>query len=102
MTVDIQFILMQTHKLWISEYRFNPKRKYKFDFANIENKIALEIEGGTWNNGRHVRGEGYAKDCWKYNEAAILGWKVLRFTSDMIRLTPALVLDQIEEAMAIK
>lgn len=66
------------------EFRFHEKRQWRFDFAWPESKLAVEIEGGTWINGRHTRGLGYAKDCEKYNEATRAGWKVYRFTSNMI------------------
>ncbi len=67
-----------------TEYRFHKVRLWRFDFAWPSRKIALEIEGGTWNGGRHVTGAGYAKDCEKYNEATISGWKVIRATADMV------------------
>ena len=44
--------------------------------------IAVELEGGVWTNGRHSRGAGFTSDCEKYNEAQLLGWRVLRFTSE--------------------
>lgn len=65
---------------WEREYRFHPTRRWRFDFAWRVEGVAVEIEGGTYVNGRHTRGEGFARDCEKYNAAAILGWKVLRFT----------------------
>lgn len=68
----------------VREHRFHPVRKWRFDFAWPQSKIAVEIEGGTFANGRHVRGLGYAKDCEKYNEAQRIGWKVYRFTSTMV------------------
>jgi hypothetical protein len=66
------------------EYRFHPVRKWRFDFAWPECKIAAEAEGATWSRGRHTRGSGFAKDCEKYNEAALDGWFVFRFTGGMI------------------
>ena len=66
------------------EVRFHPKRKWRFDRAWPAKKVAIEIEGGTFVRGRHTRGIGYAKDCEKYNTAQKLGWKVYRFTTDMI------------------
>lgn len=42
--------------------------------------MAVEIDGGVWTGGRHVRGAGFVRDCDKLNEAAALGWRVLRFT----------------------
>ena len=66
------------------EYRFHPVRKWRFDLAWPERKIAAEVEGATWTNGRHTRGSGFVADCEKYNAAALLGWTVYRFTGSMI------------------
>jgi very-short-patch-repair endonuclease len=44
----------------------------------------VEIEGGTHNRGRHTRHAGFESDAEKYNEAAIMGWLILRFTTDMV------------------
>lgn len=67
------------------EFRFHPSRKWRFDRAWPELKIAVEIDGGTWTQGRHVRPVGYAEDCDKLNAAALLGWTVLRFTGEHVR-----------------
>ena len=62
------------------ELKFHPVRKWRFDFAWEEFKIALEIEGMVWHNGRHNRGSGFVKDIEKYNAAALLGWRIIRTT----------------------
>lgn len=67
-----------------TEYRFHPKRKWRFDFAFPEQKVAIEIEGGTFAKSRHTTGTGYEKDCEKYNTAILNGWRVFRFTGRMI------------------
>ena len=67
-----------------SEFRFHPPRRWRFDFAFADHKIAVECEGGTWTNGRHVRGAGVEKDAEKYNTPAIDGGMVLRFTARMV------------------
>ena len=67
------------------EFLFHRKRKWRFDLAWPQLLIAVEIEGGIWVGGRHVRGEGYEADCEKYNEAQMAGWMVLRFTPGMIK-----------------
>ena len=64
----------------VTEYRFSPPRRWRFDFAIPSEKIAIEIEGGVFTGGRHTRGVGYLKDIEKYNTATSLGWRVLRFT----------------------
>jgi very-short-patch-repair endonuclease len=66
------------------EYRFHPTRKWRFDFAWIPLLIAVEVEGGIWTMGGHNRGRIYADNCMKYNEAVMLGWSLLRFTTDHI------------------
>jgi len=65
---------------WIAEHRFHPTRRWRFDFALPEYKIAIEIEGGIFSHGRHTRGVGYIKDLEKYNEAVMLDWRILRYT----------------------
>lgn len=60
------------------------ERKWRFDFAYVETKVAVEIEGGVWSGGRHTRGKGYIDDCTKYNRASVLGWTVFRLTPEMI------------------
>ena len=73
---------------FVVEHRFAPPRRWRFDFAWPGKLIAVEIDGGTYSGGRHVRGAGYARDCEKLNRAAELGWRVLRFTGDMVRADP--------------
>ncbi len=60
------------------EHVFVLHRGWKFDYAWVESKVALELEGGTFMQGRHSSGPGMRADMWKYNEAAIRGWLVLR------------------------
>lgn len=66
------------------EYRFHKTRRWRFDFAWPDLMLAVEIEGGTWINGKHVRPKGFEQDCEKYNEAAMGGWRVLRCTGGMV------------------
>jgi very-short-patch-repair endonuclease len=66
------------------EFRFHPTRKWRFDYALVEKRIAIEVEGGVWVKGRHTRGAGYIKDMEKYTEAAIRGWCVIRVTPEQL------------------
>ena len=70
---------------WVREYRFDPSRRWRADFAFPASRILVEVEGGTWQQGRHTRGAGYASDCEKYNAATEQGWRVLRYTSEMVK-----------------
>ncbi len=65
-----------------TEYRFHPERKWRFDYAYPDKKIAIEQEGGVWIGGRHNRASGFLKDLEKYNAAAVLGWRILRYTPE--------------------
>ena len=65
---------------WVAEYRFSPPRKWRFDFANPQRQIAIEIEGGVYTRGRHTRPTGFLRDIEKYNCATLQGWRVLRCT----------------------
>lgn len=83
------------------ECKFHDTRKWRFDYSWIlfeDNKdvirVALEVEGAVWTNGRHTSGAGFVKDMEKYNSAACLGWRIIRCqprelltkaTADMIR-----------------
>jgi hypothetical protein len=75
------------------EYSFAaPQRRWRFDLAWKDRMLACEAEGGSWVNGAHSRGKHFESDCQKYNEAALQGWLVLRFTAAMIRSGEALAM----------
>lgn len=67
-----------------TEHRFHPKRKWRFDYAWPDVRLALEVEGGVWTGGRHTRGSGFLGDMEKYNAAAAMGWRVLRCTPNTL------------------
>ena len=75
---------------WVREYKFHPQRKWRSDFCWPDYKIFVEIEGGVYMQGRHTRGKGFTADCEKYNEAVLLGWHVLRVTSQQVKNGQAL------------
>jgi len=58
-------------------------RKWRADFAYVNIKLLVEIEGGEFIQGRHNR--NLAKDASKYNNACLMGWRVLRFTGSMLK-----------------
>jgi very-short-patch-repair endonuclease len=78
-----------------TEYRFHPRRKWRFDCAFPDHRVAVELDGGTYMGGRHTRGAGFAADCEKLNAATVMGWRVLRFTSDMLNNDPQLCVAQV-------
>jgi very-short-patch-repair endonuclease len=68
------------------EWRFEPTRRWRLDFADPVFKIAVEIEGGIWmkGGGGHTHGMWFEKDAEKYFEATMAGWQVIRLTDSMI------------------
>lgn len=66
----------------VKEFKFHPVRKWRFDYAIPEHKIALEVEGGVWTGGRHTSSVGFLNDMEKYNTATLMGWRVFRTTPD--------------------
>lgn len=69
----------------VTEYVFHPFRKWRLDLAWPDRKIGLEIDGAVYANGRHTRGAGFEGDCEKLNQAQLLGWKVLRYSTGQVR-----------------
>jgi len=73
-----------------AEYRFLPTRRFRFDLAWPDRALAVEIDGAIWTGGRHTRGAGVERDCEKFAEALLAGWKVLRVTTGQVRSGQAL------------
>lgn len=67
------------------EYKFHPERNWRADFLITGTKILIEVEGGIWSGGRHTRGKGFIADMEKYNAAAVMGFKVLRFDTQQVK-----------------
>lgn len=82
----------------VKEYRFHDKRKWRFDYAIPEHKIAIEVEGGVWTGGRHTSPKGFLGDMEKYNTATVMGWRVLRTTPEdlLARATLLMIRSAIE------
>lgn len=81
---------------WKAEHHFMPGRDFAFDFAELTRKVALEVEGGVYGKGKpcpvckrrrggaHGSISGILRDIEKYNEAAVLNWKVIRATPEQV------------------
>jgi len=68
----------------VSEFRFDPERRWRSDFAHVESRTLIEIEGGVFVYGRHNRPQGFVLDCEKYLHAWLDNWSVVRLTANMI------------------
>ena len=79
------------------QYKFHPKRAFRADFCWPANRLIVEVQGGVWNNGAHVRGAGYERDCERMIEAQLLGHRILYVTPAHIQKGSAL--EWIERAL---
>lgn len=89
-------------------YRFT-ERKWEFDFAWPGQMVAVDLQGGLWQQTRTGRGKGHAhpkrisEDCTKANDAVTLDWAFFHFTADMLRDDPQrcveMVADKIMESL---
>lgn len=78
-------LLRQLDPQWSEEHRFHPVRKWRFDFARPDIRLAIEIDGGVWTGGRHSGGQGQLDDMEKGNNAVALGWQILHFTPKQVQ-----------------
>lgn len=82
----------------VKELEFCPGRKWRFDYALPEVKIAVEVEGGTYKTRTYRNKDGVliTTTGGRHNSATVLGWRLIRVvpaelltnkTIDLIRQT---------------
>ena len=78
------------------EFHFHSKRRWRFDFAWVNEKIAVEIDGIAYQagGGRHIGDT----DREKHNEALLLGWRVFRFSKKQLLNNPSKCIDYLKNA----
>lgn len=67
-----------------SELKIIPKRRFRFDFGYLPSKVLIEINGGNWIRGRHVRPASINNEYEKYNLAVAHGYVVFTLSPEMI------------------
>lgn len=90
--------------LLTSEYKFDTDRDYRFDWCCKDRMLGIEIDGGNHMAiiskrtgkpiaiGRHTQVEDYRK----LNRAAELGYRVMRFTPEMVKSGEAIAVTNAE------
>ena len=68
-----------------------PVRRWRFDLAYVDLKLAIEVDGGLLTGGRHGGQPSAMRDMEKRLAAAVLGWRVLHFRPDQVQSGEALV-----------
>jgi very-short-patch-repair endonuclease len=75
----------------VREHRFAPPRRWRFDFAWPEQKIAFEVDGGIWlqtDDGYskgHAHPKRFVEDIEKRNAANVAGWCMLHATPKQVK-----------------
>ena len=83
---------------YVREFSAIKGRRFRFDFAFIEEKVLIEIQGGIYSyKPSHASASGIRRDCEKANLAVAHGWRLFHFTPDMVRSGEAVRM--IEEAL---
>jgi very-short-patch-repair endonuclease len=86
-------LLCQEFGCPVEEFKFHPTRKWRFDYAYPEHRVAIEVEGLVrGGKSRHTTISGYIGDCDKYNQAILHGWKVIRLVQTEILKTSTIEL----------
>lgn len=63
----------------VLEYRFHKRRRWKFDYAWPERRVAIEVQGGGPRH-HHATRKGVENDYVKTCTAQVMGWRVLPMT----------------------
>ena len=71
---------------YVREYQAIKGRKFRFDFCFTEQRLLIEVNGGTFTKGAHSTGKGIARDYEKNNLAQLAGWRCLAFDGKVWRL----------------
>lgn len=84
--------LAQAGVMYAREVEFHPHRGWRFDFVfpMAASRLALEINGGLFVQGRHIQGARLLDEYEKLSEAAILGYRVLLTTPNAVKSGHAL------------
>ena len=78
---NILYTLKEMKLKFVTELVFAKPRRFRFDFALVDQMVAIEYEGIVSGKSRHTSITGYTKDTEKYNLAVVNGWRVLRYTA---------------------
>ena len=61
------------------------RNPYRLDFAWLDWKLCVEVQGGVWIGGGHTTPQGYIRDRQRMNRLVIGGWHILEYTPEMVK-----------------
>jgi len=83
---------------WKANFPFEVRALLFFlDIAFPRRRLAVEIDGRKYHTDKLV----FEQDRWRQNEIVLAGWRILRFTWDMVCNQPRLVLEHLRRALAL-
>ena len=75
--VHLKGLIKPWHPFWRD-------RAWRLDFAWPTQRLAVEVQGGLFVQGRHTRGAALAAEYERHNEATLRNWRVLYVTAEQI------------------
>jgi very-short-patch-repair endonuclease len=66
-----------------AEHYFHPDRQWRFDWAIVDARIAVEYDG-VFRGKAHTSIKDVMKDQEKHNEAQLLGWIIIRCNANTV------------------
>lgn len=60
-------------------------RGFRWDIAFVDDKLAVEVDGGIWSKGAHGHPLTILRNMEKRNWAARLGWRCLAFSTKQVK-----------------
>ena len=75
---------------FVREYQAIEGRRFKWDFAFVEDRLLIEVQGAVWVKGGHSTGVGITRDCEKFSIASANKWFTIPVTTDHVKNGKAL------------
>ena len=81
----------------LTDWRGNyPIGDHPVDVVFVEQRLAIEIDGHHFHGDAH-----FERDRWLQNATVLTGWRILRFTWNMLDKYPDRVMDTVHRALAL-
>jgi very-short-patch-repair endonuclease len=77
-----------------------PGRKLEIDFAFVEERVGVELQGGIYAHMGHSTGTGIQRDYDKQNLAQLEGWILLQLSTNRLEDAPGPFMDLVKRALA--
>lgn len=99
----MRILARDIHKRLKREVMFHPTRKWRWDFADKEKKISVEIDGGEFLSQKKIQDPHSKKNNYdKMNNGVLLGWRTLRFRGSQLKEDPIKCIEQLKELYELK